>query len=106
MAELAKLSTKRTSLFAGLNLYIRRQASDPLRYLLEQSLFLLVGWIPTVVGIGVRAVLYRLILRMDGVAAIENGVRIRLADQDTTWPQRLFGPGLLLARLPTRHLHR
>jgi acetyltransferase-like isoleucine patch superfamily enzyme len=48
---------------------------------LEQLLYLLVGWIPTLIGIGVRALLYRLILKMQGVAAIENGVRIRFADQ-------------------------
>lgn len=65
----------------GLRLYLSRQASSVPRYWLEQMLFLLVGWIPTVVGIGTRAVLYRLILRMEGVAAIENGVRIRFADQ-------------------------
>lgn len=51
-----------------------------LRYIVEQGLFLLVGWIPTVVGIGFRGVLYRLILKMDGLAAIENGVRLRFAD--------------------------
>jgi acetyltransferase-like isoleucine patch superfamily enzyme len=38
------------------------------------------GWIPTVIGIGIRAIVYRLILHMDGVAAIENGVRLRFAD--------------------------
>ena len=65
----------------GLSLYVHRQASSVWRYALEQSLFLLAGWIPTVAGIGVRAVLYRLILRMDGVAAIEHGVRIRFADR-------------------------
>ncbi len=65
----------------GLSLYVHRQASSVWRYALEQSLFLLAGWIPTVAGIGVRAVLYRLILRMDGVAAIEQGVRIRFADR-------------------------
>jgi acetyltransferase-like isoleucine patch superfamily enzyme len=46
---------------------------------LEQLLFALCGWIPTVIGIGVRAVAYRLILSMNGIAAIENGVRIRFA---------------------------
>lgn len=66
---------------SGLKLYIERQASSPLRYVVEQLLFALCGWMPTVIGIGVRALLYRLILRMDGVAAIENGVRIRFADQ-------------------------
>jgi acetyltransferase-like isoleucine patch superfamily enzyme len=50
------------------------------RYVLEQALFALVGWVPTVIGLGLRAVLYRLILHMDGMAAIENGVRLRYAD--------------------------
>jgi len=40
---------------------------------------MLAGWIPTVAGIGVRGLLYRLILKMDGWAAIENGVRLRFA---------------------------
>ena len=42
-------------------------------------LFLLFGWMPTVAGIGMRALAYRLVLRMDGVAAIESGVRLRFA---------------------------
>jgi len=65
--------------WANLRLYVNRQAATPARYLLEQLLFALVGWMPTVVGIAVRALLYRLILHMDGVAAIENGVRLRFA---------------------------
>lgn len=69
------------SLGGGLGLYIARQASSPARYVLEQLLFLLVGWVPTIIGIGLRAVFYRLILRMDGIAAIEPGVRLRFADQ-------------------------
>lgn len=63
----------------SLRLYLSRQAASLWRYLLEQALFLLAGWIPTVVGLGVRGVLYRLILKMDGWAAIENGVRLRFA---------------------------
>lgn len=39
----------------------------------------LVGWIPTVLGITVRSVLYRLILTMQGQAAIERNVRLRFA---------------------------
>jgi acetyltransferase-like isoleucine patch superfamily enzyme len=39
------------------------------------------GWVPTVLGIGLRAVAYRLILRMEGLVAIEKGVRIRFAGQ-------------------------
>jgi acetyltransferase-like isoleucine patch superfamily enzyme len=63
-----------------LNLYVGRQASNIGRYLLEQTVFLLVGWIPTVVGIGIRGILYRFILQMEGLAAIESGVRLRFAD--------------------------
>jgi acetyltransferase-like isoleucine patch superfamily enzyme len=63
----------------SLRLYVSRQADGLGRYLLEQALFFLVGWIPTVVGLGVRGLLYRLILKMDGWAAIENGVRLRFA---------------------------
>jgi acetyltransferase-like isoleucine patch superfamily enzyme len=62
-----------------LRLYIHRQAASIPRYVLEQFVLSLFGWIPTVVGIALRAVAYRLILRMDGIAAIENNVRIRFA---------------------------
>lgn len=64
----------------GVKLYLSRQASGYGRYLLEQSLYLLIGWIPTIIGIGLRGVLYRLILKMEGQAAIENGVRLRFAN--------------------------
>jgi acetyltransferase-like isoleucine patch superfamily enzyme len=68
------------SMVDSLRLYISRQASGLGRYVLEQSLYLLIGWIPTLVGIGLRGLLYRLILRMDGWAAIENNVRLRFAE--------------------------
>jgi acetyltransferase-like isoleucine patch superfamily enzyme len=65
----------------GLRLYLSWQASSLGRYLWEQLLLTLFGWIPTVVGIGLRAVAYRLIMKLDGIVAIERGVRIRFADQ-------------------------
>lgn len=63
-----------------LRLYLGRQASSPWRYCLEQFVLALFGWIPTIVGIGLRALVYPLIMKMDGMAAIENHVRIRYAD--------------------------
>jgi acetyltransferase-like isoleucine patch superfamily enzyme len=60
-------------------LYVRRQAANPLRYLWEQFWLLLLGWIPTLAGIALRGLVYRLILKMDGLAAIENNVRLRFA---------------------------
>ncbi len=60
-------------------LYIKRQAATPLHYFWEQLWQLLIGWLPTLIGVGLRGIFYRLILRMDGLAAIENGVRLRFA---------------------------
>jgi acetyltransferase-like isoleucine patch superfamily enzyme len=65
----------------GLGLYLSRQASSPGRYILEQLIYLLAGWVPTIMGIALRSFLYRLILKMEGWAAIENNVRLRFADQ-------------------------
>lgn len=64
-----------------LSQYLRRQASSPGRYALEAVVTTLFGHVPTVVGIGLRAVAYRLILHMDGAAAIETGVRLRFCDR-------------------------
>jgi acetyltransferase-like isoleucine patch superfamily enzyme len=65
----------------SIKLYLDRQASSLFRYCLEQALYFLIGWIPTVFGIMIRGLFYRLILNMDGTAAIESRVRLRFADQ-------------------------
>jgi acetyltransferase-like isoleucine patch superfamily enzyme len=67
-------------LLGNITLYINRQASSFWRYILEQIVYLIFGWIPTAFGIGLRGVVYRLILTMNGIAAIENGVRLRFAN--------------------------
>lgn len=63
-----------------LRLYLDRQASSLFRYILEQTVFFLFSWIPTLIGVALRGIFYRLILKMDGLAAIESRVRIRFAD--------------------------
>lgn len=65
--------------FVLINLFLARQASNPARYILETSLQFLFGWIPSIIGIGVRAVFYHLIMKMDGWAAVDQGVRLRFA---------------------------
>jgi acetyltransferase-like isoleucine patch superfamily enzyme len=67
-------------MLSKLRLYLDRQASSILRYCYEQTILFLFGWIPTIVGIGIRGLVYKLILKMDGLAAIESRVRIRFAD--------------------------
>lgn len=64
----------------NIRLYLDRQASSLFKYFLEQTLYLLFGWVPTIIGIGLRGIFYRLILRMEGAVAIERGVRLRFAD--------------------------
>jgi len=64
----------------ALKLYLSRQASSPLRYFFEQSIIFLFGWIPTVIGILIRTVVYRLILSIEGNAAIEKNIRLRFAN--------------------------
>jgi len=60
-------------------LYVSRHAASPGRYALEQAVQALVGWVPTVLGIGLRALVYRLIVGIDRWAAVEAGVRLRWA---------------------------
>ncbi len=67
-------------MLSSIRVYLDRQASSLFRYVLEQTILFLFGWIPTIIGVGLRGLFYRLILHMDGLAAIENHVRLRFAD--------------------------
>jgi acetyltransferase-like isoleucine patch superfamily enzyme len=69
------------SVGGGLKLYLRRQADGLGRYALEQLLQLALGWVPTLAGVALRGVFYRLMLTMEGWAAVENGVRLRFASR-------------------------
>jgi len=80
MKPLLTKTSSRPAALTGLSRYVRRQASSPARYWLEQLLQAAFGWVPTILGIGLRGLGYRLILRMDGWAAVEKGVRLRFAD--------------------------
>ena len=83
-----------------LQLYLSRQASGLGRYVLEQAVLGLCGWVPSVVGIALRAVAYRLIMRIQGTVAIENGVRIRFADQIRLAPGVYLDQGVYLHACP------
>lgn len=66
-------------MLSSLQLYLSRQATSPARYVLEQVVTGLCGGLPTPIGMAIRGLMYRTILTMRGVAAIERGVRIRFA---------------------------
>jgi hypothetical protein len=60
----------------ALRFYLRSKTRSLWRYALSETLQALLAWVPGVVGIGLRGVLYKLVLRADGVPAIEDHVRI------------------------------
>ena len=73
---MSKQSSNNLSL---LGLYISRQASSTCRYWFEGIVMFILGWIPTVIGIGLRSFFYSMIMDINGYAAIERGVRLRFA---------------------------
>ncbi len=79
MGRRASTGSDTARITGGVGLYVRRQADGLGRYLWEQAVQTLFGWVPTLLGIGLRGVAYRTILHMEGTAAIERGVRLRFA---------------------------
>lgn len=89
-----------SSSLQSIQTYLDRQASSLGRYILEQSVTFLAGWVPTIVGIGLRALIYRFILRMEGLAAIENGVRLRYASNIVLGRAAYLDQGVYLHACP------
>lgn len=85
---------------AQAGLYVSRQAATPVRYVLEQGLQALAGWVPTLIGIGLRGLLYRLMLHMDGWAAIERNVRLRFASHIRLGPGCYLDEGAYIHACP------
>ena len=56
--------------------YLRGQSTSLPRYVVEQTMFALFGGVPGAVGIALRGLVYRLILRSQGMPVIEYGVRL------------------------------
>jgi acetyltransferase-like isoleucine patch superfamily enzyme len=80
-ARPALLGLARLPLLEQVRTYVAWQSDSPGRYASEQLVQLLAGWVPTIAGIALRGLLYRLILRLDGWPAIERGVRLRYASR-------------------------
>ncbi len=82
-------------------MYLDRQAASPGRYVLEQMVMAAAGWVPTILGIGLRALLYRLILHMDGLAAIESKVRLRFASNIRLGPGSYLDESVYIHACPS-----
>jgi acetyltransferase-like isoleucine patch superfamily enzyme len=59
-----------------LRFYLRGKSSSLWRYAVGETLQALVGWVPGIPGIGIRAIAYRAMLHAEGLPAIEDHVRI------------------------------
>jgi len=59
-----------------LRYYLAGQSTSLKDYLLEQVIYTALGWMPSIVGLGLRGVVYKLVLRAVGLPAIEHGVRL------------------------------
>ena len=87
-------------MLSSIRLYLGRQASSILRYFYEQSVIVLFGWIPTIAGVALRSIVYRMILKMKGSAAIEHNVRLRFADYITLGHGSYLDQGTYLHACP------
>lgn len=67
-------------MFDDLRYYINAHASSAWRYLIQEAVIGLCGWIPSLPGIAIRALAYKLIMHVDGFAAIESGVRLSFVE--------------------------
>ncbi|MCB0164432.1 MAG: acyltransferase [Anaerolineae bacterium] len=83
-----------------LRYYISGQASSVPRYILEQLILGLCGWVPSVLGIGLRALAYRTIMTLNGTPAIEAGVRIAHASGVRLGKSVYLDQGVYLHALP------
>ena len=87
-------------MFRQLRYYLAGQASSLPAYILEQLVLSLFGWIPTLVGIGLRAIVYRTIMNLDGISAIEARVRIVYARNIHLGQNVYLDNGIYLHGLP------
>jgi acetyltransferase-like isoleucine patch superfamily enzyme len=63
-------------LMQELQYYLKSQSTSIPRYIVEQTVMGLLSWVPSLVGIGLRGIGYKLLLKSEGLPLIEHGVRL------------------------------
>jgi acetyltransferase-like isoleucine patch superfamily enzyme len=63
-------------LIQELGYYLKSQSTSLPRYIIEQTLMTLLGGLPSLVGVGLRGIAYKVILKADGIPLIEHNVRL------------------------------
>ncbi len=59
-----------------LQYYLKGQSTSLPRYIVEQTVMTLLGGLPSLVGIGLRGIAYKALLKSDGLPIIEHNVRL------------------------------
>jgi acetyltransferase-like isoleucine patch superfamily enzyme len=59
-----------------LGYYLKSQSTSLPRYVVEQTLMTLLGGLPSLVGVGLRGIAYKAILKAEGLPIIEHNVRL------------------------------
>jgi acetyltransferase-like isoleucine patch superfamily enzyme len=72
-----------------LTFYLRQRTRSPFHYVVGELLQGLLGWVPSVVGLGLRSVAYKLFLRARGLPAIEDHVRF-VRPEDITLGAKVY----------------
>ena len=80
--------------------YVQGQAPSLSEYLLQGLVTSLLGGLPGLVGIAARALVYRLIMPLEGLPAIESGVRLRHARNIRLGPRVYLDQGVYLHGCP------
>lgn len=83
-----------------LQAYISTQASGGRAYLRQEVVTALCGWVPSLPGIALRGLAYRLILHAAGPPAIEQGVRLRYTENIRLGRQVYLDAGVYLHACP------
>lgn len=64
------------SMMRELQYYLKGQSTSIPRYILEQTVMTLLGGLPSLLGIGLRGIAYKALLKADGIPLIEHNVRL------------------------------
>jgi acetyltransferase-like isoleucine patch superfamily enzyme len=83
-----------------LQAYISTQAASGRAYLRQEAVTAVCGWVPSLPGIALRGLAYRLILRAAGPPAIEQGVRLRYTENIRLGRQVYLDYGVYLHACP------
>jgi acetyltransferase-like isoleucine patch superfamily enzyme len=83
-----------------LRYYLTGQAASLPVYILEQLVLGLFSWVPSVIGLGLRGLAYRLIMKLDGMPGIEANVRIAYASNIRLGQGVYLDQGVYLHALP------